>query len=409
MAWFLALRRVSACLLLLTFGVSWAQPAPPPGAAQDQLQQQQLAQGIQLLRSGRTQEAISQKFDPVIAYYEEIHRKASVRAYSSRSQTESLFYLLEAATSKQEPRSDAAVYSANWGDAYYVKAYALIELKRLSEAKAALLAAVALAPRNAQYLGELGNLHLMERDWNAAKPVFDAAETAAREFSSKDVQTAELTRALRGQGFVLIETNQLDEAAKRYRTSLEIDANDTRAKNQLAYIEQRRAAAARGTVGAPTSASNGSVATIDQAWQAAEQQNAESAAQGYSRQWAAGGAVWNDNGVQKRAVMPHEKAIAECVTAIFPQPKSARMVFTVNEAGVVVEALSDQTGLVAECIEGKLPGHRVPVPPKAPFYLCTSYQVQGEAGSVTAGCGPRHLASVCERKGTSTTCSLYQR
>ena len=164
----------------------------------------------------------------------------------------------------------------------------------------------------------------------------------------------------------------------------------------------------------PQTASSASASTtppenIDQAWKAAEAQNADAAAQAYSRKWVPAGAIWNDNGVQRRATMPEEKALLECVTAVFPSPTSARMVFALDEKGVVTKAFSDQTGYPAECIQSRLTGHRVPPPPKAPFYLCTQYTKRGDSGSVTTGCGPRPLSTSCERKGTTSTCSVYQR
>ena len=409
MNWILSLTRISAWALMFAWGIASAQMLTPPANAQDQAMQQQLLEGMQLLRAGKIQDAIRQRFDVVINYYEQTYRKSQTRVYSSRSMPESLMYMLDKGKAKEQADSDAAVYSSNWGDAYYLKAYALIELKQTTEAKTALLAAVALAPYNAQYLGELGNLNLMERDWVSAKKIFEDAEKAAREFSPADTKTTELTRALRGQGFVLIETNRLDEAEARYRASLEADANDTRARTQLAYIQQRRTAAVAGQLASTSIRPTVNLVTIEQAWSAAEAQNADPAAQGYARKWTLGGSIWNDNGIQKRAVLPSEKAILECVTAIFPAPESARMVFALDEKGVVTTTFSDQTGYVGECMQSKLQGHRMPSPPKAPFYLCTQYQKQGDTGSITAGCGPRHVATVCERQGTSTSCTVVQK
>lgn len=158
-----------------------------------------------------------------------------------------------------------------------------------------------------------------------------------------------------------------------------------------------------------TSSSLNSAATIDnidQAWKAAEAQNADPKAQAYARQWTFGSsATWNDNGIRKMVVMPHERAILECVTAVFPTPTSAKLVFALDEKGQVTRAFSDQTGYSAQCIQSKLVGHRVPAPPTAPFYLCTQYQKRGESGSTTTSCGPRPSPVACESKGTTTTCT----
>lgn len=402
--------RIALLAASLVCGMTWAQ-APVNINAQDEAVLQQLLQGAQLLRGGKIQEAITQGFDPVIEYYERTYRNSKSRVYSSRSLQESMFYLLSAynAHAQGQPDADAAVYSENWGNAYYLKAYALIEIKQLPAAKAALQAAIALAPRNAQFLGELGTLHLIERDWDAAMKIFASAETAAREFSSKELRAKELTLALRGQGFVLIETNQLEEAEKRYFSSLEIDPNDKRARGQLAYIQQRQTAAQAGPLRGPLSKLAGDIVTIAQAWSAAEAQNADPLAQDYARQWGSGGGIWNDNGIQKRAVMPQEKAMLECITAHSPAPESVRMVFTLDEQGLVAQTFTDQTGYVAECIQTKLSGHRVPVPPKVPYYFCAQYQKRGDSGNATAGCGPQHFVRICERKATSISCTVSQR
>lgn len=49
--------------------------------------------------------------------------------------------------------------------------------------------------------------------------------------------------ALRCQGYALIEIHRYDEAEKRYRQALAIDANDQKAQNELRYIAQQRAKA----------------------------------------------------------------------------------------------------------------------------------------------------------------------
>ncbi len=147
------------------------------------------------------------------------------------------------------------------------------------------------------------------------------------------------------------------------------------------------------------------VQSVDQAWSAAETQNADPKAQAYASRWGFPGApLWNDNGVQRVAVMPHDKALLECVTAVFPTPTSAKLVFELDAKGLVTRAFSDQTGYAAECIQSKTVGHRVPPPPTAPFYLCTKYEKRGESGSRTTTCGGRPVSNDCESHGTSTTC-----
>ena len=192
-----------------------APSASPPAAdaapaavrnPEDAALEQHLIQGIGL---------ITEHFDKVIAAYELRFKDDRRKFYTARWQIESLMYLVEAAASKEEPKRGAVVVSSLWSDAWYIKGYALVELRRIGEAKSALESALALAPRNSQYLGELGNLYLGLRDWPQAFATFEKAEVAAREFSPPEVKNAELSRAWRGMGYVYIEQNRLDDAEKK--------------------------------------------------------------------------------------------------------------------------------------------------------------------------------------------------
>src|SRR5262249_39777721 len=146
-----------------------------------------------------------------------------------------LFYLLQAAASEKS-KSSAVVLSGNWGYAYYLKAYCLLDLGRANDAKAPLLRAVALAPQNAQFLGELGYIYQSEKNWPLALETFQRAENAAKEFSPEQSRNAELARAWRGIGYVLVELGRLDEAEAMYRKCLQLNAQDAMAQRELAYV-----------------------------------------------------------------------------------------------------------------------------------------------------------------------------
>lgn len=147
-------------------------------------------------------------------------------------------YLAEVANAKT---GSAKVVSANWAYAYYLKAYALLELGRLSEARSNLERALALSPRNSQFLSELGNFYQRERNWTQALQTFQLAEAAAKEFSPLNAKNIELSRAWRGIGFVYVEQNRFEEAEKIYQQCLELDKNDTRAANELRYVRNLKA------------------------------------------------------------------------------------------------------------------------------------------------------------------------
>lgn len=195
-----------------------------------------LTEGAQFIQARKPAEAIPY-FDRVIAGYEETYKGEEAKLYCARWQIESLMYLLESATAK----TPAKLISPNWAFAYYMKAYSLLEIGRIADAKASLERAIALSPRNSQFLSEMGNIYQREKNWPKAMEVFLASESAAREFSPPDLKNVELARALRGLGYVYIELGRLDDASKMYRQCLEIDATDVKALNELRYIQGLKA------------------------------------------------------------------------------------------------------------------------------------------------------------------------
>jgi len=191
------------------------------------------------MQSKKSTEAI-QIFDSVAAGYENKYKDKNTTFYSARSPAETLSYTLDAANSN---KGGATVVSGNWGYAYYLKTYALLDLGRVSEAKGQLQRAVTLSPQNSQFLSELGYVYLLEKNWQSALQIFQRAEAAAKEFSPSNVRDAELGRAWRGMGFVYVELNRLDDAEAMYRKCLELDKNDAAAMRELRYVQSVKAKA----------------------------------------------------------------------------------------------------------------------------------------------------------------------
>ncbi|SDM55044.1 tetratricopeptide repeat protein [Polaromonas sp. JS666] len=216
---------------------SQAIAAPNP---EDAALGQQLMAAAQLLQLRQPERAITEHLDKIIAAYELRYKDEKFRPYTGRSRVEQLLYLVQAAASKQEPEQGAIIVPQIWSDAWYLKGYALIELRRPAEARSALEAALALAPRNAQYLGELGNWYLGQRNWPQALKIFEQAEAAAKAFSPPEVKNTELSRAWRGFGYVYVEQGRWDDAEKIYLQCLELDKNDRRAQNELNYVRSQR-------------------------------------------------------------------------------------------------------------------------------------------------------------------------
>lgn len=369
--------------LVLDGAPAWAQDQPAPAEPQEQQQAQAIGTVIQFMKAGRPQDAIVAA-DKVISHYEERYRKGKTFVFSARSELESLAYLMDVAANQATAPGNAAVYSRNWGDAYHLKGYALLELRRPTDALAALQAAVGLAPRNAQYLTELGQVQVALRDLAGAMQSFTRAEKAARDLSPPDTKTTELTRALRSQGFLLIERKQFDLAEKLYRECLELDPADRNAQRELAYIEKVRQS------GRPP-------VNLDALWSQAVRQNSDGAAQAYQRQWIVPRAA---DAVP--TTWPQDKAVSACLGGA-GQPRAAylQMVFTVDAAGLVTDAATNRSDVLDECVRRETRGLQLAPPPSAPFLVCSEYarvrdREPGNEVITVMGCGPAPQARMCK-------------
>jgi tetratricopeptide (TPR) repeat protein len=240
----IGLNLLLAMLLPSTPAAAQEVPAPPPQPTDQNESDRALApermlvnEAMSLLQQRQFEHAIA-KSDEAIAAYRQHAADKKRRIYSARSLPETLLYTAEA--SRQGISAD--VLDLGYGYAWYVRAYALIELDRSDEALVALGEAIVLAPMNSQFQSELGNLHQERKDWTAAMAAYKAAQTAS-EFSPDELKRHDLGRALRGQGFVLIETGELDQAEAMYRKALELNPDDGSARHELEYIRQMRTAA----------------------------------------------------------------------------------------------------------------------------------------------------------------------
>ncbi|HKP03437.1 MAG TPA: tetratricopeptide repeat protein [Chthoniobacterales bacterium] len=183
--------------------------------------------------------------DKVIAAFQAHYGKSKHKIYCARSQTENLAYLVTAAAAMSKGefdkgKKDAICLSSTWANAFYIKGYALQELRRLAEAKAALKRAIEFSPQHSQYLSELGSLYVLEKNWDDAMKTFLAAEDDAA-ISPDDVRSDELGRARRGIGYVLVELGKLDEAEKKYEQCLADNPKDSRAAEELKYVRNLKA------------------------------------------------------------------------------------------------------------------------------------------------------------------------
>jgi tetratricopeptide (TPR) repeat protein len=207
-----------------------------PEPSSEEKYEKLLHKGFQALYNGNAKESIQKYFDPIIQYYEKHYQNNGKRIYSARGLEETLYYLVKAAAAKQE----AIVISYLWAQAFYFKGYASIELGRIEDAKTWLKKALELSPSNSTYLSELGHIYQTEQKWSEALKIYQQAEESANAYSPDDLKNAELTRAMRGIGYSLIELGRLDEAEEKYKKCLEIDENDKKSLQEMEYIRQIR-------------------------------------------------------------------------------------------------------------------------------------------------------------------------
>lgn len=218
-------------------------PADPEKAALNEWQKQQderLVRGNTLLMDKQAEAAIREAFDPVIQAFEARYGNDGKRYYSARTSAESLAYMLTAAADmdKGVSKQDAVALGPTWAYAHYSKAYALIELNRFDEAAKELDRALQLAPHNPQFLGERAYLYRASNEWDKMLQGYRSALEFVDLASPDDRKVAEEARALRGEGYALIELGDLKSAEKSFKKSLKLEPGNELALGELDYIKK---------------------------------------------------------------------------------------------------------------------------------------------------------------------------
>lgn len=211
-----------------------SQAARSGTAEQQKQRRERLTAAAAKIPAGQLTEALAQ-FDALIAEYQADVREPGQLVFCASTQTETLLYLLQASGRKQ----NAVVLDDTWSSAHYLRGYVLIDLRRSADAREALQQAVNLSPNNAQYLSELAQLLARTGQAEQALQMFKQAQSSA-EFSPPQRQSHDTARALRGQGFALIELKLYDEAEKAYREALALEPGNALTKSQLQVIATKR-------------------------------------------------------------------------------------------------------------------------------------------------------------------------
>jgi tetratricopeptide (TPR) repeat protein len=211
-----------------------------PADARDVAAQRRVEEANDLIQAKRPEAALP-ILDAVLADFATRFPAGQSRYYVARTDNESTHYLVLSLLGPEAGKTGTSVLRNAWSYAWYRKGYALVELQRPAEARAALDQALALSPVNALILIERAEASKLLRDWPTAMAFYREAEAAA-EFSPEGEASLERSQAMRGQAFVYIEVGQLDDAEKVLRACLKLNARDARAQQELDYIAKLRAA-----------------------------------------------------------------------------------------------------------------------------------------------------------------------
>jgi Flp pilus assembly protein TadD len=240
------LRTIAICLTVLA--------SVARASGDDSNREKLITEGETLIRQQKPKDAIDTCLNPIIEEFSSITSTNPARIYCARDSQETLLYLLCVSAADgsdkgktpitafygdrfaEKKNGGAAVLPQFWAEAYYLKAYALIDMGNTADAKKCLETAIGLSPLNSKYLSELGHIYQMEQDWNTALQIFHEAGSEALRCSHPDQKTSDQTRAWRGEGYSLIELGRLDEAKEKYRQCLQLNPDDARASNELKYI-----------------------------------------------------------------------------------------------------------------------------------------------------------------------------
>lgn len=156
------------------------------------------------------------------------------RPYSAANDAEGRHYLAHAADGKK-----AEIIDGVWADIFYLRGYAHNELGDPEAGKAEYDIALELAPAHVMARNGRGNYYTLKRDWDKAQADFRHA--IEYNFTANEAERKFLTaRAQRGLGYILIERGHLDEAEALYKQILADNPDDSKAQQELHYIEQQR-------------------------------------------------------------------------------------------------------------------------------------------------------------------------
>jgi len=199
----------------------------------------QVVEAVKMLEAGHIQAAIDGPLDDVVRRYEAKYRGSKVKIYSARGMSDGLLYSMVSTAAK--PPVSSVVIGPAWAMAYWGRGYAYNEMARYDDAIVELRKALELAPDDSQYQVELAYAYQQKHEWQQSLALFQSALDYA-DITASDASEMKC-KALRGQGYDLVELHRLDEAVAAYRGCLKLKPNEPKSMGELEYIRRLRAKA----------------------------------------------------------------------------------------------------------------------------------------------------------------------
>ena len=172
--------------------------------------------------------------EPVLAGFEKDFANEKRHIYCSETPEQEGYYLNVAEGGADNVR----LVDPKWCRAQFVRAFALVDLKRLDEAQKAFERLIGYAPQHARYLNEYAYVFLAKKEWQHSIDIYTRAEAAAT--FTPDRRDEERCVAFRGIGYDLVELGRLDDAEAMYRKCLAIIPDEPKSLGEIEYIKEQR-------------------------------------------------------------------------------------------------------------------------------------------------------------------------
>lgn len=223
--------------------------AAQPTAPKDQIDQDSVDvnTAMNALQQGKFALTV-EKAEGVIRRFEATKKPDSAYRCTGGS-TDTLLALAGAALGGEGTKQPDTTYaiSDNICTAYFLKGFALVDLKRHGEALPFLMEAVKLDPDSQHYLNEVGEWHKTARDWKKSLEIFTlASETTdfalsnmADKAQGQQIINEMRCRSYRGIAFNQAELKNWDAAREALTKCLKLIPGDKGSLAELAYIKEQ--------------------------------------------------------------------------------------------------------------------------------------------------------------------------